>query len=94
MSTGKPRDAGKERFWRRMVHQWHRSGLSAGDFCAERGLSTANFYSWRRTLYAFDEMAFAVTPWRPELFGHVRRVAGRYQVVLGAVEEQERRRRA
>jgi hypothetical protein len=33
------RDAGKERYWRQVVSQWQRSGLSIRAFCAARGLS-------------------------------------------------------
>jgi transposase-like protein len=42
------RDGGKERFWRRILRQWRRSGLSVRDFCAEHGLAEPSFYSWRR----------------------------------------------
>jgi transposase-like protein len=44
------RDRGKERFWRRMLRQWRRSGQSVRAFCAEHGLAEALFYAWRRTI--------------------------------------------
>jgi transposase len=54
MSTGKPRDPSKERFWRRMVAQWQASGDSVHDFCDRQGLSEASFYAWRRLLRQRD----------------------------------------
>jgi len=50
MSPRKQRDGAKERFWRRVVRQWHHSGLSVRAFCAEHGLAEPSFYHWRRTL--------------------------------------------
>lgn len=48
------RDRGKERFWRRMVREWRRSGLSVRAFCAEHGLAEPSFYSWRRSIAERD----------------------------------------
>jgi len=62
MSTGKPRDARKEQFWRRMLRQWRRSGLSARDFCQQRGLSQPSLYAWRRTLADRDRQAVPFLP--------------------------------
>src|SRR4051812_38519375 len=49
MAPGRARDEQKERQWRRWIAQWQTSGLSVRDFCARHGLTTANFYAWRRT---------------------------------------------
>jgi transposase-like protein len=49
------RDQHKERFWRRLIGQWRRSGLTARDFCAERGVSEPSFYAWRRTIRQRDQ---------------------------------------
>ena len=54
MPTGKRRDPQKERFWRQVIRRWRKSGLSAGAFCLENGLTQANLYAWRRTLAARD----------------------------------------
>src|SRR4051794_29489111 len=62
MSRGNPRDPRKERFWRRMIQQWRRSGLSARAFCQQHGLSEPNFYAWRRTLADRDAEAIAFVP--------------------------------
>ncbi len=54
MSTGKPRDHHKERFWRTMLQRWRQSGLSVRDFCVRHGLAQPSFYAWRRTLAQRD----------------------------------------
>ena len=45
----------KERLWRRLLRQWQRSGLSVRNFCAERELSEASFYAWRRSIAQRDQ---------------------------------------
>jgi hypothetical protein len=62
MSRGNPRDLRKERFWRRMLRQWRRSGLSIRAFCQRHHLSEPNFYAWRRTLADRDARAVAFVP--------------------------------
>src|SRR5579872_4716524 len=54
MSTGKPRDVQKERFWRTAIQRWRTSHLSVRAYCQQHGLSEANFHAWRRTLAARD----------------------------------------
>jgi hypothetical protein len=49
------RDCGKERFWRRTLRQWRRSGLSVRAFCAEHGLAEPSFYAWRRIVAQRDQ---------------------------------------
>jgi hypothetical protein len=44
------RDRAKERYWRQLVRQWRRSGLTAREFGAEQGVSEPSFYSWRREI--------------------------------------------
>ena len=62
MSQGKPRDPNKEQFWRRMLRQWQRSGLSVRAFCEQHGLSQPSFYAWRRTLADRDAQAVHFVP--------------------------------
>jgi len=62
MSIGKYRDASKERFWRRMLRQWRRSGLSARAFCEQHGLSQPSLYAWRRTIANRDGEAVRFLP--------------------------------
>src|SRR5437868_2754356 len=49
MATGRGRED-KERYWRRLVREWERSGLTVRAFCEEQGVSEPSFYAWRRTL--------------------------------------------
>lgn len=51
------RDRGKERFWRRVLRRWRRSGLSVRRFCEQQGLSEPSFYAWRRTIAERDREA-------------------------------------
>jgi hypothetical protein len=61
-SSGRPADAGKERFWRRMIRQWQKSGLSVRAFCRLHGLSEPSIYAWRRTLARRDADTFQFVP--------------------------------
>ena len=54
MARAQRRDPDKERFWRRMLRHWRRSGLSGRDFCGEHGLSEPSFYAWRRQIAERD----------------------------------------
>ena len=64
MSTTKQRCSSKERFWRTVVQQWRRSGLSVRPYCAEHGLSEPTFYAWRRTLAEREAAAGRFVPVR------------------------------
>ncbi len=55
MARAEWRDSAKERFWRSVVREWERSGLTARAFCARHGLAEHNLYAWRRTLAARDQ---------------------------------------
>lgn len=54
MTTGRPRDLGKERQWRRWIEQQQSGGLSVRAFCSRRGLAEHNFYLWRKLLAERD----------------------------------------
>src|SRR5271168_1008310 len=62
MSTNNQRSESKERYWRTMVRQWLKSGLSVRDFCAERGVSEPTFYAWRRLLKQHDAEVVQLVP--------------------------------
>jgi hypothetical protein len=49
------RDPKKEKYWRRVLGQWRRSGLTGRDFCAENALSEASFYGWKREIARRDQ---------------------------------------
>ena len=60
MAERSKRDCSKERFWRRILRQWRRSGLSVRDFCAEHDLAEPSFYAWRRIVADRDQEAARV----------------------------------
>jgi transposase-like protein len=62
MFTNNQRSRSKEQFWRRMVRQWRRSGLSVRTFCEKHGLSEPSFYAWRRFLKEHDAAAVRFVP--------------------------------
>jgi hypothetical protein len=51
------RDAAKEKFWRRMLQRWRRSGLTVRAFCEQHELSEGSFYAWRRIIAERDQEA-------------------------------------
>jgi hypothetical protein len=55
------RDPAKERYWRRMLLQWQRSGQTGRDFCAAHGLREPSFYAWRREIARRDQEGTAPT---------------------------------
>ena len=48
------RDPERERFWRRTMKAWARSGQSIRGFCAEHELTETAFYAWRGELRKRD----------------------------------------
>ena len=53
------RDHAKERYWRRTLRQFRRSGLSVRDYCRQHHLAEPVFYAWRRTIAQRDREAVA-----------------------------------
>ncbi len=51
---GQRRDPKRERFWRRTIQAWARSGDTIRGFCSQRGLSETGFHAWRRELRKRD----------------------------------------
>ena len=49
-AEGKKRDVEKERYWRRVIGEAARSGMSIQRFCRERRLRKSQFYWWQREL--------------------------------------------
>jgi len=47
---GRMRSEEKVRFWRKILEEQRKSGLSVREFCRVRGLSTGLFYYWRKSL--------------------------------------------
>ena len=44
------RKAEREEFWRLVLSEFERSGMTARAFCAQEGISEPSFYSWRRRI--------------------------------------------
>ena len=59
------RDPKRERFWRRTIGVWARSGETIRGFCAARGVSEASFHAWRRELRRRDGTPARRGPQRP-----------------------------
>ena len=53
MSNNK-RSAEKEAFWREVLQQYQRSGLSVRSFCERKGIAEQSFYAWRKKLKSRD----------------------------------------
>ena len=47
---GKRRDIEKERYWRKVIGEAARSGVSVRQFCRQRRLRESQFYIWQRKL--------------------------------------------
>src|SRR5262245_37540222 len=55
----KPRDVGKEQFWRAAIEEWQQSGQSVTAFCQQRRLQLPSFFRWRKLLGVRDQPAVA-----------------------------------
>jgi hypothetical protein len=51
------RDPVKEKYWRRLLVQWRRSGLTASQFCEQQEVSQPSFYAWRSEIARRDQAA-------------------------------------
>ncbi len=51
------RSAEKEAYWRKMVRQQRRSGMTVRQFCQDHGVSEASFFSWQREIATRDQQA-------------------------------------
>jgi transposase len=51
---GKPRNAAKARYWRKVLRRQHASGEGVTAFCQRAGVSTHQFWWWQRTLRERD----------------------------------------
>ena len=51
----KQRDVEKEKYWRRVIREGVRSGLSIREFCRQKRIKEGQFYAWRRELKQRDE---------------------------------------
>lgn len=51
---GPPRDAAKERFWRKVIDGFDPARHTVREWCSSQGVSEPSFYAWRRELAARD----------------------------------------
>ena len=51
----KRRDIGKEKYWRGVIREGARSGLSIREYCRQKRIKESQFYAWRRELKHRDE---------------------------------------
>jgi hypothetical protein len=69
------RDPAKEKYWRRLLALWRRSGQTGRDFCAEHQLSEPSFYAWKREIAQRDQEQVAQTQAAPRLSASQRSAA-------------------
>jgi hypothetical protein len=82
------RSAQKEAYWREMVNRQARSGLPVSRFCAERSISEASFYGWRKKLRKRDQEEVVPSP-RPSKTRSTNSANGRAFIPL-AVSDSDR----
>jgi transposase-like protein len=56
------RDPARERYWRGLISEWPASGLSVREFCRQRSVTEASFYSWRGELQRRDARSASSPP--------------------------------
>ena|GEM_PF-825969 len=47
-------DLEKDRYWRKMIADWHSSGLSQAEFCRSQGIKRDSLSNWARRLKVRD----------------------------------------
>ena len=62
------RDPVKERYWRGLLRQWRRSGLTAREFCDHQGISQPSLYAWRREIAQRDQQVTTTPQATPPTF--------------------------
>ena len=50
----------RREYWREVISQQERSGLTVHAFCIQQGLTEASFYSWRKQLSGNAPVSFAL----------------------------------
>jgi transposase-like protein len=85
MAQGTIGDRDKEAFWRKMVREQKRSGVSIRAFCRERGAPESAFYFWRRELERRQAKRTTATAFVPVRVTEdaAAPAGGRIEIVLG-----------
>lgn len=55
------RSSEKEAYWRKLLREQRRSGMTVRQFCKDHGLSEASFFSWQREIAIRDRQAAGTT---------------------------------
>lgn len=55
------RSSEKEAYWRKLLREQRRSGMTVRQFCRDHGLSEASFFSWQREIATRDRQAAGTT---------------------------------
>src|SRR5437868_5350753 len=50
----------RREYWREVISEHDRSGLTVHAFCIQRGLTEASFYNWRKQLRGNAPLSFAL----------------------------------
>jgi hypothetical protein len=56
-------------YWRRLLAEWERSGLSQAEFCRRRGIKAVNLAWWKRRLKGTDDAGSGRRVRRPRRAG-------------------------
>ena len=51
-----------EAVWRRRLQNQPQSGLTIGEFCRQEGISTSNFFAWKRRLAKAEALPILAEP--------------------------------
>ena len=79
----------RREYWREVISQQERSGLTVHAFCSQQGLTEASFYNWRKQLRGHAPVGFALVERRengsgPKALVEVMLASGeRVQVAAG-----------
>ena len=55
----------RAQFWREVLEDWKRSGLSITEFCRQRNLKTVTFHRWKTRLQSTDTTMSSKTTFLP-----------------------------
>ena len=79
-STKEEKRAARAEYWRELIAEQKRSGVSVQRFCEDRGLTEQSFYVWRKRLKKEPPMQFALV--QTGLTGHAGERDAAFEVVL------------
>jgi hypothetical protein len=78
--TKEEKRAARAEYWRELIAEQKRSGVTVQRFCEDRGLTEQSFYVWRKRLKKQAPMQFALVQTGPT--GHSSTADAALEVVL------------